>query len=191
MPSARELLADLTGGDEARAEIAAGLLALRGHDIFTEIEPLLESADADIRWWAIRTVGGMAEPRMDWLRRGLADGSADVRAAAALGLATHPDESSVPVLLKAVSDEDGVVAVLVVRALVAIGRAAVPALMEAFDGAGPRGQIQIMRAIAGIRDPRAIRLMMEVLGTNSALQQHWAREGLDMLGLDMVYMMPE
>jgi len=33
--------------------------------------------------------------------------------------------------------------------------------------------------------------MMQVMDEDSALLQHWAKEGLERLGLDMVYMKPE
>jgi HEAT repeat protein len=89
------------------------------------------------------------------------------------------------------NDDDGVTAVLAVGALTAIGRAAVPALIEAFGGATPRARIHIMRAVAQIRDPRAINLMMQAMAQDSAALQYWAQRGLEMLGLDMVYLKPE
>ena len=36
----------------------------------------------------------------------------------------------------------------------------------------------------------AIPVMMQVMQEDSALLQHWAQEGLERLGLDMVYMKP-
>jgi hypothetical protein len=47
-----------------------------------------------------------------------------------------------------------------------------------------------LRALAGIRDHRAIQVMMEVMSEDSVLLQHWAQEGLERLGLDMVYIKP-
>jgi hypothetical protein len=47
-----------------------------------------------------------------------------------------------------------------------------------------------LRALAEIKDHRAIPVMMKVMEEDSALLQHWAKEGLDRLGLDMVYMKP-
>ena len=191
MPSVDNLLADLIGGDESRAETAAGLLAQEGAAVYPELEKLLESADPDERWWAIRTLAGMSQPRGDWLERAVGDISADVRAAAALALVSHPNEAATAALIQSLSDNDNVVAVLAVRALAAIGPAAVPGLIEAFESSGGRARIHIMRALAQLRDPRAIRLMMAAMNENSAAMHYWAQEGLEALGLNMVYLIPD
>jgi HEAT repeat protein len=191
MPSVDDLLADLIGGDEFRAETAAGMLAQHGAAIYPELQQLLESTDSDKRWWAVRTLAGMSQPRGDWLERAANDASAEVRAAAALALASHPQETAAATLIRALGDDDNVVALLAVSALVAIGQAAVPGLMEAFDSSGVRARVQIMRALAEIRDPRAIRLMMRAMDESSALIHYWAQEGLEALGLNMIYMMPD
>src|SRR5512142_2486534 len=126
------LLADLTSGDEERAEAAARRLAEAGDEILPALEPLLESHDPDVRWWAVRTVAQMSTPRIDWLIHALADSSSEVRAAAALGLAAHPVDQAAPGLVVALQDDDSIVAVLAVNALAALGKAAVPALLDAF-----------------------------------------------------------
>jgi HEAT repeat protein len=191
MASEHDLLADLTSGDELRAEAAAGLLAKRGAAVYPALESLLESADPDQRWWAVRTLAGMAEPRRDWLERAVGDVSAAVRAAAALALTAHPHEPATAALIQGLNDNDGQVAHLSMRALAAIGGAAVPQLIEAFEGAGQRARINILRALAEIRDPRAIGLMMKAMNENSAVLHYWAQVGLDALGLNMVYLMPD
>jgi HEAT repeat protein len=59
------------------------------------------------------------------------------------------------------------------------------------EGNAPQSaRIHALRALAEIRDQRAIPVMMQVMGEDSALLQHWAKEGLDRLGLDMVYIKP-
>lgn len=133
----------------------------------------------------------MTAPPVDLLMLALTDGKADVRAAGALALAAHPDEAAVPALVQAVNDEDGLVAVLAVNALVKLGGAAVPLLIEAFDETAPRGRIQIMRTLAELHDQRGTRLMMASLDKDSAAVQYWARQGLDSLGLNMVYLEPD
>jgi HEAT repeat protein len=82
------------------------------------------------------------------------------------------------------------VASLAVHALVKIGSASVPALIEVVKNAPQSARIQALRALAEIRDHRAIPIMMKVMEEDSALLQHWAKEGLDRLGLDMVYIRP-
>jgi HEAT repeat protein len=95
-------------------------------------------------------------------------------------------------------DEDSMVSSLAVNALVKIGKDAVPALIEVVkqspehaEGNAPQSaRIHALRALAEIRDHRAIAVMMKVMEEDSALLQHWAKEGLDRLGLDMVYIKP-
>ncbi len=79
---------------------------------------------------------------------------------------------------------------LAVNALIKIGSVTVPSLIEAVKS-GPQAQrIHALRALAEIRDHRAILVMMQVMQEDSALLQHWAQEGLEQLGLDMVYIKP-
>ena len=187
----KALLAELTSGDEDRAEAAARRLAEVGHAILPYLEPLLRSDKPDYRWWAVRTVAQMQEPRLNWLISALADASSEVRAAAALGLAAHPTEQAAAALVNALQDEESIVAVLAVNALSALGKNAVPALLEAFPNSNRRGRIQIMRALAELRDHRAIPLMLKVTEEESAMLRYWAEEGLERLGLNMVYIKPE
>jgi len=56
--------------------------------------------------------------------------------------------------------------------------------------ASQSARIHALRALAEIRDHRAIPLLMQVIQEDSALLQHWAKEGLERLGLDMVYIKP-
>lgn len=184
------LLAELTSGDEDRAEAAAPRLAEAGEAVLPALEPLLHSDVPDHRWWAIRTVAQMAAPRLDWLMQALGDPSSEVRAAAALGLSSHPSEQAAAGLVAALQDEDSIVALLAVNALASLGQAAVPALLEAFPGANRRGKIQIMRALAELKDHRSIPLMMKVIEHESAMLRYWAEQGLERLGLDMVYIKP-
>ena len=166
-------------------------LAKAGAESMGTLQPLLGSSDPDHRWWAIRTLAAMDDPDLGWFRRALHDPSAEVRAASALALVAHPNSAAVDDLIEALNDEDGVTASLATRALVVMGESAVPALEEAFKSATPRARIQIVRALAELRDPRAIRLLLQASEEGSAAVQYWAREGLSMLGLDMVYLTPE
>lgn len=189
--STHDLLVQLTSRNESRAEAAACLLAKHGDSILPALGKLLESPDADQRWWAVRTLAAMREPCREWLSRSLEDPSSEVRAAAALAIAAHPDPAACAGLVECLNDEDNVVAVLAVNALVSIGSPAIPTLLEAYDGATSRARIQIMRAVAEIRDPRAIALMMKAMDQDSAAAHYWAQQGLEMLGLNMVYLRPE
>ena len=189
--SQEKLLADLTSGDETRAEEAAMVLARAEELAAPALEPLLKSARVDDRWWAVRTLGQMSAPPLDWLIRALGDDSGEVRAAAALALVSHPAEEASPALVHALQDEDSIVAILSVNALAAIGKEAVPALLEAFPRTNLRGKIYAMRALAELRDHRAIPLLLKATEEDSAMLRYWAEEGIERLGLNMVYVKPE
>ena len=204
MSSLQDLLSDLTSGSETRAEKAVPVLIELGDESIPALLDLTRSSDVDHRWWALRVLAQSPQAQAQWLVPFLTDPAREVRQCAALGLAIKPDESATTSLVRALSDEDSMVSSLAVNALVKIGKAAVPALIEvvkpnpegssaAHQGEGKAPQsarIHALRALAEIRDHRAIPVMMKVMEEDSALLQHWAKEGLDRLGLDMVYMKP-
>ena len=188
--SAKSLLQDLASGDELRAEHAVTKLAALGEDAIPALLELANSPDSDSRWWALRTLAQSPHLKTEWLIPFLNDSSPEVRQCAALGLATKPDESAIQSLVQALSDADAMVCKLAVQALIKIGKLAVPSLIEAVKTAPQSSRIHGMRALAEIRDHRAIPVMMQVMEEDSVLLQYWAKEGLERLGLDMVYMKP-
>ena len=184
----QSLLNDLTSGDEERAEQAVPLLIEMGEDAIPALMDLSHSPDMDSRWWALSTLAQSPHCRTEWLVPFLSnDPSPDVRQCAALGLAVRPDESAIQPLVQALTDDDSMVAGLAANALVKVGGAAVPSLIEVVKGKQQSARIHALRALADIKDHRAIPVMMDVMKEESALLQHWAKEGLDRLGLDMVY----
>ena len=191
MPDIDELLADLTSGDETRAENAVPGLVELGEEAFPALRDLLESPDADQRWWALRTLAQSPLARTEWLLPLLNDSAAEVRQAAALGLCSHPDETAIRPLIRALSDADSMVSDLARNALVVIGKPAVPSLLEVPKGAQQRARINALRALAEIVDYSTIPTLMAALEDDSVMMQHWAEEGLERLGLNMVYLKPE
>jgi len=182
------LLDDLTSGDEDRAEKAVSPLIELGEDAISSLLELTRSKDVDARWWALRTLAQSPLCRTEWLLPFLAnDLSPEIRQCAALGLAEKADESATQALVQALSDDDNLVDSLAANALVKIGGAAVPSLIEIVTSGKQSARIYALRALAEIKDHRAIPIMMKVMQEDSALLQHWAKEGLDRLGLDMVY----
>jgi HEAT repeat protein len=184
------LLSDLTSGSETRAEKAVPALIDLGQDAIPPLLDLTRSSDVDHRWWGLRVLAQSPHAQAEWLVPFLNDPAREVRQCAALGLAIKPDESAIQPLVQALSDEDSMVSSLAVNALVKIGKAAVPSLIEVVKNASQSARIHALRALAEIRDHRAIPVMMKVMEEDSALLQHWAKEGLDRLGLDMVYIKP-
>ena len=197
MNKLERLLEDLTGGDEARAEAAVTPLLDVGAEAIPALLELTRSPDVDSRWWGLRVLAASPDLRTEWLVPFLNDPAPEVRQCAALGLAVKPDESAVETLVRALNDEDSMVATLAANALVKTGSPAVPSLIEAakrppVEGTGSQSQrIHALRALAEIRDHRAIPVMMQVMQEDSALLQHWAQEGLERLGLDMIYIKPQ
>jgi HEAT repeat protein len=202
--SLQALLSDLTGGNETRAEKAVPGLIELGEESIPALLDLTRSSEVDHRWWALRVLAQSPHSKSEWLVPFLNDQAREVRQCAVLGLAIKPDESAIQPLVRALSDEDSMVSSLSVNALVKIGKAAVPALIEVVkhspdgssvahrvEGNAPQSaRIHALRALAELKDHRAIPVMMKVMEEDSALLQHWAKEGLDRLGLDMVYMKP-
>jgi len=194
----QNLLNDLTSGDEARAETSASSLIKFGADAIPALLDLTNSSNSDSRWWALRTLAQSPLSRTEWLVPFLNDSAPEVRQCAALGLANKPDESAINPLVQALSDEDTLVSNLAVNALVKIGNAAAPSLIEVVkrrpepvEGSASQSvRIHAVRALAEIRDHRAIPVMMQVMDEDSVLLQHWAKEGLERLGLDMIYIKP-
>ncbi len=187
------LLIDLTSGNEARAEKAVPELIDLGEEAFPSLRDLTLSSEAEHRWWALRVLAQSPDARAEWLIPFLDDPAREVRQCAALGLSIKPAASASESLVRALGDEDSMVSSLAANALVRLGAPAVPSLIEVVNRVRPVPQsarIHAMRALAEIRDHRAIPVMMKVMEEDSVLLQHWAKEGLDRLGLDMVYIKP-
>ena len=180
----------MISGNESRAENAVPALIELGEEAFPALRELTHSSEADHRWWSLRVLAQSPQAQTEWLVPFLSDPAREVRQCAALGLAIKPGESAVRPLVQALSDEDSMVSSLAVNALVKIGNPAVPALIDVVKSAPQSARIHALRALAEIRDHRAIPVMMKVMEEDSVLLQHWAKEGLDRLGLDMVYIKP-
>lgn len=184
------LFDSLVSGDDERAESAIPAIVEMGA---AAIPPLLELTllpEPDSRWWAARALAALPCAKAEHFLPLLNDSAPEVRAAAALALSVHPDESAVPALVRALADEDSMTASLAANALVKIGKAAVDALLQSAQAANPSARILSLRALSEIGDHRAIPLFMKSLNEDSALLQYWAEVGLEKLGLDMVLIKP-
>ncbi|MEP6895132.1 MAG: HEAT repeat domain-containing protein [Chloroflexota bacterium] len=191
MNNLQSLLDELSSGDESRAESAVPALIEMGESAIPALMDLARSPDADSRWWAVRTLAQSPLLRTEWLVPFLSNDSApEVRQCAALGLGTKADESAIQPLVEALSDKDSMVGNLAMNALVKIGKPATPALIECVKNKTQSARILALRALAEICDHRAIPIMMQVMDEDSVLLQHWAKAGLERLGLDMVYIKP-
>ena len=188
----QHLLDELLSSDEARAEKAVVALIEAGPDAIPALLDLAHSSDVDSRWWAIRTLAQSPLCQTEWLIPFLLNDSApEIRQCAALGLAVKPEAAAIRPLVQALDDVDAMTANLAMNALVKIGKDSVTALIECVKGKSSQSaRILALRALAELRDHRAIPVMMQVMEEDSVLLQHWAKEGLERLGLDMVYIKP-
>ena len=185
------LLIELTSGDDHRAELAVASLSLLGSEALPDLQQLLKSDESDSRWWAIRCLAQMENPPVDLLIRSLDDASQEVRQCAALAISHHPDVTAIIKILGLLAEPDSVTANLAATALVAVGKDAIPDLLEHLPFLKGIGRIEAFRAIASIADQRAIPTLMSGLDEDSLTINYWAEEGLNRLGLDMIYMKPD
>jgi HEAT repeat protein len=187
------LLAELTCGDDARAEQAATRFSAFGSAGIDALKLIVKSNDVDMRWWAVRALAGFEQmdETVPELVAALDDESTDVRQAAAMALCHHPHPQAISPLIRALSDPDPMTANLASRALGLIGTEATPALLDTLKNGMGSAKMEAARALAEIKDPRAIPGLMQALQTDSALLQYWISNGIDKIGLGMVYLKPE
>lgn len=190
MKNLQDLLADLASGDDDRAENSIPAIVDLGEAAIPSILGLTHAESVDSRWWAVRALAASPQTRTEDLVPLLSDPAPEVRAAAALALCSHPHAKAVPDLIKALADEDSLTAGLAGNALTRIGSPSVAGLLQVTMDAPVGVRILALRSLAEIRDPRAIPVMMKCLDEESAVLQYWAQEGLERLGLDMVYIKP-
>jgi HEAT repeat protein len=189
------LLAELTCGDDQRAEAAAREFPNLPQELregaLARLGLLLDSGDVDTRWWSTRAIAALSDPGSTHLLViALQDEETSVRQCAALGCRHQQDEGAIPALVAALSDEDQLVVKLAGDALAEIGEPAVPTLLEVLDVGKPRARLEVVRALAKSGDRRAVPALIAVLGEESALMAYWAEEGLERMGVGMVFYYP-
>ena len=191
-----DFLAELTSGDDERADAAVEKIAALGENCVDDpidvLQELLSSPDSEIRWWGVRALASISDPRVvSILIEALADEGAAVRQCAALGLRLHPTPQAIAGLIDCLSDEDHLVVELSADALAEIGEQAVPALITVVENENPKARLEAVRSLARIGDRRAIPVLFGVLDEGSVLMEYWAAEGLERMGVGMVFYKPE
>jgi HEAT repeat protein len=186
-------LAELTCGEDIRAEAAAVRLPDFGRAALKALSPWLRAELADVRWWAVRSLAGFEHSAaiVDSLIAALDDEADEIRQCAALGLSHHPDPRAIAPLIRALSDSDALTAKIAANALILIGKHATPQLIDVLQTGTPAAKLEAVRALAEIKDSRAIPALMKLLQTDSVITQYRAELGLDQLGLGMLYVEPE
>jgi len=184
-------ISELRSGDDERAESAAKHLGEIGMAALADVGRLLQSPLEDERWWAARALAEIPDPGAeDLLLTVLSDPEPAVRQAAALGLYRHHSALGIPALVTALDDPDSMTSDLAANALIQRGAGAVEALLEVMGSGSQRARLGAVRALAEIRDGRAIPALMKALEEDSALMEFWAQEGLERLGVGMMFFKP-
>jgi HEAT repeat protein len=187
------LLADLISGDELRAEAAAIQFQSYGKRAFYILAALYTSEDPDHRWWALRALSEFGDKRVArLLLLGMDDHDPGVQACAALGLRTHPTKKSIPKLIAFLGNPDQLLSRLCRDALVALREKATPHLTALLDSpeSSHTAKLEAVRALAEIEDPSSISTLFKIFQEGSGLMQHWAEEGLNNMGIGMVFFDP-
>jgi HEAT repeat protein len=192
MESFYALMDELSCGDEERAEAALSQLTVWGSEVLESLHERLINPDAEVRWWAVRALAEVHDERVPGLLvKALFDPDKGVRWCAGLALRTHPSPEVIPALLPLIADEDALTRRLAGDALVAVGSQVLPQLMQVMQQGDHVARLEAVRALAKIGDERAIPVLFEALDDSSALIEYWASEGLEKMGVGMVFYKPE
>lgn len=186
------LLTALTSGDDDRAHQAVLELSRLGSKVIPHLLELVSAPNADTRWWAIYALSEIDHPGVfPHLRHALSDPEASVRECAATGLRLHPNPVAIPNLIAAMKTPNLLLMRLAANALVAIGKEAVPSLIEVMENAPQAARVEAARALAEIKDPRCIPVFFSAIQEgDSPLVEHWAEQGLERLGVGMSFFTP-
>ena len=183
-----DVLDELNCGEDERAEAALPHLAAWGQEVVDILKDRLYNPEPDVRWWAVRGLAEVQDERVpDLLVQALADPDKSVKWCAGLALRNHPSEKAAQALMNMLSDGDALTRRLAGDALVAIGSPVVPQLLESLKAGKHIARLEAVRALAKISDERAIPALFTALDDSSALIEYWANEGLEKMGVGMVF----
>jgi len=192
MPSLEYLLEELTSGDEIRAEAASTLFNEHGEAAIEALTNLYSSKDPDIRWWAIKALSVFNQSKAkDCFARGLQDESLEVQQCAALALRENPNPKAIPELIPLLGHKDKILSRLAGDALIATGKEATKAILDVIETGPQTARIEATRVLANIQDPDSISSLFKLLDEDSTLLRYWAEEGLNKMGIGMMFFKPE
>ena len=185
------IASNFASGSDLVADQTARELAELGSQNLEVYQQLLDDERPDVRWWAVRSLAEIESLGVTpLLIRALDDADIAVRQCAALALQQQPDTQAIPALIQQLNASDQLLRRLAGDALIAAGGDAVPALLEVMQDSPKQARIEAARALALIGDTRAIPDLFKALDDESALMEHWAGEGLEKMGVGMVFFSP-
>ncbi len=187
----QSLRAAIARGDDEATERAAQALITAGESVVPALLALSREGDPEARWWALRILSEIKHPDVpSRLREALHDPAPEVRQVAALGLRHQPTAEAVPDLIALLSGEDRLLASLAADALAAVGKAATGPLIQILREGTPAAKIEAARALAQLGDKDSISALFEALDSPSPFVEYWANEGLERMGVGMVFFKP-
>ena len=185
------LRAAIAAGEDEAAERAAQALVAVGAAAVPALLALSSEDDPEARWWALRVLAEIPHPEVPpRLRAALHDADPAVRQVAAMGLRHQPTPEAVDDLAALLSGSDRLLASLAADALAAVGEAATGALISILKEGSPAAQIEAARALALLGDKRSISALFEALDSPSPIVNYWADEGLERMGVGMMFFKP-
>ena len=194
MDTLNQLLANLTSGNEPQAEAAAVQLIHHGKPAFLALANLAHDPDPDIRWWAIRALSEFDDPDASSIFiQALGDKNPEIQACAALSLRLNPNPKAIPQLIPLLGNPDQLLSRLAGGALIALGFQATQALinvLESPDNVNQGSRVEATRALSEIQDPASISTLFKIYQDGSSMMQHWAEQGLNRMGIGMVFFDP-
>ena len=186
-----DVLDELSCGEDERAEAALTALAVWGPEVLQALQERLSNPQAEVRWWAVRGLAEVQDERVpELLVKALADPDQGVRWCAGLALRTHPAEKAIPALVELLADDEALTRRLAGDALVAAGTLALEHLLDVLRSGKHVARLEAARALAKIGNPQAIPALYAALDDSSALIEYWATEGLEKMGVGMVFYRP-
>jgi HEAT repeat protein len=186
-----DVLDELSCGEDERAEAALTQLSTWGPEVVEVLQERLCNSEPDVRWWAVRGLAEVHDERVPALLvKALVDEDKSVRWCAGLALRSHPSEAAALALIQLLSEEDALTRRLAGDALAAIGSPIVPQLLEVMQAGEHVARLEAVRALAKIGDERSIPTLFSALDDSSALIEYWANEGLEKMGVGMVFYKP-
>ncbi|HHS97447.1 MAG TPA: HEAT repeat domain-containing protein [Chloroflexi bacterium] len=187
----RELLEAIAAGDDERAETAAQEVGRLGEKALPTLREMLNSADRDRRWWAVRALAALGtKEAVAALIGALDDPDPDVRACAVVGLAGLQPEEAVEPLVAHLSDPSAYVARLVADGLARFGPTAVPALIAALKEGDVVARAGAARALSAIQPEEAIEALCRALDDPSAIVSYYAEDALEKMGVGLILFPP-
>ena len=187
----QSLRAAIASGDDEATERAAQALIAAGESAVPALLALSREDDPEARWWALRILSEIKHPDVPpRLQEALHDPDPEVRQVAALGLRYQPTAEAVPDLIALLSGGDRLLASLAADALAAVGKDATWPLIQVLREGTPAAKIEAARALAQLGDKDSISALFEALDSPSPFVEHWANEGLERMGVGMVFFKP-